>query len=284
MFYFWEVSHLNLPFCNIQVISSHPTCKSNQKLLYKIFANTLFTGQQLVFVPECHSTNSLASELATKNILSEGSVVITTNQTAGRGQRGNAWETAAELNLTFSILVKPTFLSVKNQFYLTIITSLAVVDFLKEQSVAEVKIKWPNDILIGKKKICGILIENSVQQETIQQSIVGIGLNINQKNFGISTATSLAVVKDRDFDLNESLNFLLENFEKRYLQLRSGKLAELKSGYLENLFGIGEPQTFISNGKEFEGIIEGVNENGELKVSDNGNTSSFKLKEISLRH
>jgi BirA family biotin operon repressor/biotin-[acetyl-CoA-carboxylase] ligase len=252
--------------------------------LYKIFANTLFTGKQLVFVPECHSTNTLASELASKSILSEGTVVITSNQTAGRGQRGNTWETAAGMNLTFSILIKPTFLSVKNQFYLTIITSLAVIDFLQEQSLVELKIKWPNDILADKKKICGILIENSVQQETIHQSIVGIGLNINQKNFTISTATSLSIIKDQTFELNEALNYLLANFEKRYLQLRSGKLSELESEYLENLFGFGKTQTFISNENEFEGIIEGVNENGELKVSNKGNVSSFKFKEIALRY
>ncbi len=250
--------------------------------MYKISANTLFTGQQLVFVPECHSTNSLASELATQSILSEGTVIITPNQTAGRGQRGNSWETAAGMNLTFSILIKPTFLSVKNQFYLTIITSLAVTDFLKEQSVAEVRIKWPNDILVDKKKIGGILIENSVQQETIQQSIVGIGLNINQNNFSIPTATSLAIVKNQDFDLNQSLNSLLENFEKKYLQLRSGELAKLKSEYLENLFGLGEPRSFISNGEEFEGTIEGVNENGELIVFSSNQKKSYNLKEISF--
>jgi BirA family biotin operon repressor/biotin-[acetyl-CoA-carboxylase] ligase len=252
--------------------------------LYKIFANTLFTGQQLVFVPECHSTNSLASELANKSILTEGTVVITSNQTAGRGQRGNTWETAAGMNLTFTIVLKPTFLSVKNQFNLTIVTSLAVADFLKEQSVEEVKIKWPNDIFAGKKKIGGILIENSIQQETIHQSIVGIGLNINQNNFSSPGATSLAIIANKTFDLNKMLNSLLEKFEKRYLQLRSGRLAELKSEYLENLFGFGEAQTFISNGKEFEGTIEGVDENGELRVSDNGVTSSFKLKEIALKY
>jgi BirA family biotin operon repressor/biotin-[acetyl-CoA-carboxylase] ligase len=252
--------------------------------LYKIFAKTLFTGQQLVFVPECHSTNSLASELASKSILSEGTIIITSNQTAGRGQRGNTWETAAGMNLTFSILLKPTFLLVKNQFYLTIVTSLAVADFLKEQSIVNVKIKWPNDILASKKKICGILIENSVQQETIQQSIVGIGLNINQNNFDSPLATSLAIAADKTFDLNIALNSLLEKFERRYLQLRSGKLSELKSEYLENLFGFGESQTFISNMREFEGTIEGVDENGELKVSENGTSSSFKLKEIALRY
>jgi BirA family biotin operon repressor/biotin-[acetyl-CoA-carboxylase] ligase len=248
--------------------------------LYKIFANTLFTGQQLVFVPECHSTNSLASDLASQSILSEGTVVITGNQTAGRGQRGNTWETASGLNLTFSVLLRPAFLSVKSQFYLTMITSLAIADFLKQRSIQGVKIKWPNDVLVDKKKCCGTLIENTIQNETLLQSIVGIGLNVNQKSFSVPTATSLAVVKDQHYDLNEALNSLLENLEKRYLQLRAGKLAALKKEYLENLFGLGEPRIFISNGKEFEGQIDGVSEHGELTVKVNKEQKNYSLKEI----
>jgi BirA family biotin operon repressor/biotin-[acetyl-CoA-carboxylase] ligase len=250
--------------------------------LYKISANTLFIGQQLVFVPECHSTNSLVSELVAKSILPEGTVVITSNQTAGRGQRGNTWETAAGMNLTFSILLRPTFLLVKNQFYLTVITSLAVSDLLKDKSVPQIKIKWPNDILAGKKKICGILIENSLKQEIIHQSIVGVGLNINQKDFNTPAATSMAMVMDKSFDLNEVLNSLLEKFEKRYLQLRNGKLLELKSEYLETLFGLDETRSFISNDRSFEGVIKGVNDNGELIIASSGNTNSFNLKEVSF--
>lgn len=248
--------------------------------MYKISAKTLFTGQQLVFVPECHSTNSLASELALESILSEGTVVITSNQTAGRGQRGNLWETVAGLNLTFSILLKPAFLLIKNQFYLTIVTSLAVADFLKEQSITDVKIKWPNDVLVGKKKICGILIENSIQQEVIKQSIVGIGLNVNQKNFMIPTATSMTGLTNKNFNTNEVLNFFLVHFEKRYLQLRAEKLTELKSEYLENLFGLGELRSFISNVEKFEGTIKDISENGELVVLINDKKQNYNLKEI----
>jgi len=250
--------------------------------LYKIFANTLFLGQRLVFVPECHSTNSLTSELTSQSSLSDGTVVITSNQTAGRGQRGNTWETDAGANLTFSILLKPIFISLGNQFFLTIVTSLAVSDFLKTQSAKEIKIKWPNDILVNKKKCCGILIENSIQAASIKQSIVGIGLNINQKKFTSSLATSLAIVAQRDFDLNEVLNALLVKFENRYLQLRAGKYEALKKEYLENLFGLGELRAFISNDEKFEGIIENVNENGELAVSVNGKRKNFRLKEISF--
>ncbi len=257
-------------------------CKSNQNLLYKIPANTLFIGQRLVFVPECPSTNSLALELSAKSILPEGTVIITSNQTAGRGQRGNTWKTSEGLNLTFSILLKPSFLKVNMQFYLTIATSLAVQDFLKSKNVDDTRIKWPNDILVGRKKICGTLIENSIQGESIQQSIVGIGLNINQTDFELASATSLATIKQESSDLNEVLNLLLGQLEKRYLQLRSGKLAELKDEYLLNLFGIGEKRIFVSHEKKFEGTIENVSESGELIVLINNNRTSFNLKEISL--
>ncbi len=278
----WETYYLNLLFGNISVKSHHPICKSNQKLLYKIFANTLFTGQRLVFVPECHSTNSLTSELSLQSIVSEGTVVITANQTAGRGQRGNTWETVAGMNLTFSILLKPVFLSVKNQFYLNIITSLAVVDFLKTQSIKEINIKWPNDVLADRKKICGILIENSIQAESLQQSIVGIGLNINQKKFTSTSATSLATIANKNYDLNESLNSVLEKFEQRYLQLRAKKFTELKKEYLDNLFGLHERRAFVSGEQRFDGTIQDVNENGELVVSVYNERRNYNLKEISF--
>jgi BirA family biotin operon repressor/biotin-[acetyl-CoA-carboxylase] ligase len=265
-----------------KAIPFNPTYKSNQNLLYKIFADTLFVGQKLISVPECHSTNSLASELSDKISLADGTVVITPNQTAGRGQRGNTWESTAGLNLTFSIVLKPAFLSIKSQFCLTQVTSLAVADYLKSLGLEGVKIKWPNDVLVDEKKTGGILIENSLQGEAIQKSIVGIGLNINQKSFAASTATSLALVVGKDFDVNTALNSLLTKFESRYLQLRAGKYAELKKEYLENLFGLGEQRTFTARNERFSGIIQDVNEKGELIISVQGNPTHFSLKEISF--
>lgn len=221
-------------------------------------------------------------ELSAQTALSDGTVIITTNQTAGRGQRGNSWETTSGMNLTFSVLLKPTFVSIKNQFHLTMMTSLAVIDFLKSNSISKAAIKWPNDILIDQKKVCGILIENSVKGETLQQSIVGIGLNINQTSFSITTATSLAQVCEKPFDLNEALNLLLEKFEKRYLQLRADKIVELKEEYLNNLFGIGEKRYFISKEKRFEGTINDVTDVGELVIISNNKKVFYNLKEISF--
>jgi len=221
-------------------------------------------------------------ELAPKSALPEGTVIITANQFAGRGQRGNTWQVAAGLNLTFSVLFKPSFLSAKDQFALTMMTSLSVIDYLTEKKTPDAKIKWPNDILVGRKKICGILIENSIQGETINQSVVGIGLNINQTEFPVSTATSLSIVLEASFDLNRELNLLLEKLEKRYLQLRSSKQNVLEAEYLQNLFNINQRQAFLSNGNEFEGTIKGISDSGELIILIGNEERKFQLKEVSF--
>jgi BirA family biotin operon repressor/biotin-[acetyl-CoA-carboxylase] ligase len=186
------------------------------------------------------------------------------------------------MNLTFSVLLRPSFLSIKNQFALTTIASLAVHDYLKSKQVEDVKIKWPNDILVDNKKICGMLIENSIHGESINQSIVGIGLNINQTEFPVVTATSLAKTSGKSFDLNEEWNLLLEKLEGRYLQLRSGKQNELKKEYLDQLLGMNRKQKFSLNGAEIIGMIKNVSESGELLVLLDGIERSFSLKEISF--
>jgi len=239
-------------------------------------------GQRLVFVPECQSTNSLMLDLTSKSPLPEGTVVITSNQYAGRGQRGNTWQATAGMNLTFTALLRPTFLPIRQQFALTMAASLAVFDYLESKGLAEVKIKWPNDILVGKGKICGMLIENSIQGGSINQSIVGIGLNIYQIEFSFATATSLAILTQTNFDLNEQWNLLLEKLEKRYLQLRAGKQKELREEYLKNLLAINRKQKFNSNGSAFEGTIKSVSDGGELIVDVDGDEKSFSMKEISF--
>lgn len=250
--------------------------------MYKIPANTLFIGQNQVFVPQCHSTNSLATELMRNKDLSEGTIVITDDQTAGRGQRGNTWEAEPAKNLTFSVIVKPSFLAAKDQFYLTMVVSLALREFLTSRLSVEVKIKWPNDILVANKKICGILIENSLSVDTIQHSIVGIGLNVNQVFFSITGPTSMSLIAEHDFDLAWELNLLLEKLEGYYLQLRSGRKELLRQEYLNHLYWIGERRTFRSNDEQFNGMITGVGENGRLTILRDGKEISVDLKEISF--
>jgi BirA family biotin operon repressor/biotin-[acetyl-CoA-carboxylase] ligase len=250
--------------------------------LYKIPANTLFLGKNIVFVPECHSTNTLAQQITQNQTSAEGAIVITENQTAGRGQHGNIWLTEPGKNLTFSIILKPSFLALGEQFYLSIITTLGIFDFLKQHIQKSVAIKWPNDLLVCDKKICGILIENQVQGSKINNTIVGIGLNVNQRNFQSDRATSLTLETNIEFVLEEQLHKLLEQIERRYLQLRNKKFSELKDNYLSHLYWRNEKHLFTVSGKNLEGTIQGVDESGRLIVFCEGRDQAFGIKEISF--
>jgi BirA family transcriptional regulator, biotin operon repressor / biotin---[acetyl-CoA-carboxylase] ligase len=248
--------------------------------LYKIPAKTLFVGKNLVFLPECHSTNSYLLDLARASQLPEGTLVITDNQTAGRGQRNHQWHTEEGQNLTFSLLLAPKFLSVKNQFLLSQAIALAVHDSIKLLINAEVKVKWPNDIMIDGKKTCGILIENQLTGNAYEAAVVGIGLNVNQTNFSLSTATSLALAAGETFDLDELLDSLCKHVEVRYLQLKNNQAEQLKSDYLDAMYWRGEAHHFFGHGKNFAGMIAGVDETGKLKVESEGKQHIFDLKEI----
>ncbi len=249
--------------------------------MYKTSENTLFIGKNLVHVPTCGSTNDLAISLLQQSKAVEGTVVITDHQTAGRGQRGNQWQAEPLQNLTFSIVLKPVFLPVKDQFYLTICTALAICDYLYAKALPVVKIKWPNDILYQKKKICGILIENQIQGQGIVSSIIGIGINVKQQIFQSSMATSLYNLTKQDYNLSEELLHLFSHLEARYLMLRSGKKSELMQNYLDHLFQINETHTYQSKNGLFKGVILGIDEWGKLRVETDDGVQPFDLKEIS---
>ena len=250
--------------------------------MYKIPANTHFMGKNLVYVPECHSTNTLASELCQKTAAVEGTTVITSNQLQGRGQRGNVWLSDPHKNLTFSLVLKPSFLKPIDLFNLTVSVSLGLCDFLTQRIGAGTKIKWPNDILVNDKKVCGILIENALAGDAIQYSVVGIGLNVNQQLFHMESASSMKAIAGNDFDLADEFMLLLEFLERRYLQLRSGKIADLRNDYVKSLFGKGELRKFADATGEITGVIEGVDQQGRLLVSSKGVVKDYEIKEIRL--
>jgi BirA family transcriptional regulator, biotin operon repressor / biotin---[acetyl-CoA-carboxylase] ligase len=248
--------------------------------LYKIPAKTLFMGHSLVFMPECHSTNDEASRLIQTTNVMDGTVVVTENQTAGRGQRGNTWTSEPGKNLTFSILLKPTFLQVHDQFYLNIAFSLGLHDYLSEVVESQVNIKWPNDILVNEKKICGILIENHLRGQHIQHTIVGIGLNVNQEFYPLASATSMKLETKEDFNLEEALADLLSSLEIRFIQLRSNQLQKLLSDYLDVLYRKGEQHPFKNGDETFLGTISGIDPTGKLKIETESGLRSFGVKEV----
>lgn len=249
---------------------------------------TLFVGQNSIHLESVDSTNSYASELLRQIELSEGSIIYTFEQLNGRGQRGNSWESEPFKNVALSLVLYPKFLSVNQQFLLTKITSLAVADLmaeLLEDSVnpKEISIKWPNDIYVKGKKIAGILIENTLRESTLQSSIIGIGININQLNFSTKQATSLALLSSKEFKLMEVLNRWCEFFEARYLQLKTNKLESIDNAYLERLYKLNQWSNYTSQETMFEGNIRGVSKVGKLQVElRSGEIKEFDLKEIAF--
>jgi len=253
--------------------------------LYKIPTGTLFLGKNLLILPECPSTNTLAAELSQAGQGPEGTVVITHHQTAGRGQRGNTWQSGKGLNLTLSVVLQPTFLSAIRQFQLNKAVALAVRDVVSKYTREDVRVKWPNDIMIGDKKVCGILIENQLTGDKLGRSIVGIGLNVNQTDFESALASSVSVHSGKSIDLAVMFEELMSSLESRYLQLRS-KEQEARSReepdneYIQVLYRRNERRHFIVDDQEVEGIIRQVDEIGKMVVEINNKLRSFDLKEI----
>lgn len=231
-------------------------------------------------MPECQSTNTHALRLCQQSSTPEGTLVITDNQTAGRGQMGNTWEAYAGQNLTFSVILKPTFLRPHEQYSLNMAISLGLYDFLSAFLQQPVHIKWPNDLLADHRKVCGILIENSIQGSTLAHAVVGIGLNVNQATFSSPRAGSLRTVSGQAHVLQDILDVLLVALEQRYRALRHGKTAQLKKDYERTLFGLDEPRPFKAGGEEFEGTVKGVDETGRLLLETAVGVKAFALKEI----
>jgi len=229
------------------------------------------------------STNTFLKELCQENDVDDFTVVITDNQTEGRGQMSSVWKSDSGKNLTFSILVKFKELGVNNQFYISKVISLAISEVLSTILPTKISIKWPNDILSEQQKICGILIENSVKKSKIKHSIVGIGLNVNQTVFqSLPNATSMKLISNSDFNLDELLEALVNSIRKHVVLLNAKKNEQIDSLYLKRLYKMNIPTMFRDAKKTvFMGKIIGVSEIGRLQVElENETISEFNLKEI----
>lgn len=248
--------------------------------MHKLFKNTVFIGKKAFFLPSCHSTNEMASVLITNEEKLNGTVIYTDYQSAGKGQRGNQWESEHGRNILISIILETRFVDPPNFFDLTIITSLAIHDLLLDYCSERIKIKWPNDLMFGDKKIGGILIENYIKQNTIEWCIVGVGLNINQLDFQDPQAISLATICGQSFDREELVNLLLQKVESRYFELKKGNINSIKKAYLANLYWKDELHVFQSEGTYFNGKIIGVAQSGKLKMEVEAGERWFDFKEI----
>jgi len=246
--------------------------------------SALFVGQNLLTLKEVNSTNDfLKNLLSNSKPLPEGTVIMAESQFAGRGQQLNKWYSQPGKNLTFSLLLNPSFLAIADQFDLNRVISLGVVDALEPLLGNDLKIKWPNDIYYGDKKLGGILIENIIQGAQLKHAIIGIGLNINQDSFpaDAGNATSLKQILHKDYDLRALLSDICSHIEEWYLKLRTAKKETVRNAYLDRLYWLNQQKQFRSNNSTFKGVITHVKNNGLLVViNEQGAELEFSLKEI----
>ncbi|MDP5170256.1 MAG: biotin--[acetyl-CoA-carboxylase] ligase [Bacteroidia bacterium] len=228
------------------------------------------------------STNLLAMEKLAAGS-QEGTIVLTDHQTRGRGQQGTTWESADAENLTFSIILRPVHIE-HRLFALSKMVALAVQDALSAACPnEEVLIKWPNDILLNRKKVAGILIENQWEGGRIKGTVAGIGLNVNQVSFSsdlANKATSIALSTGHSFERKQLLWQLVASLEKWYETLYELSVNVLDRQYLSVLYGYHEPVAIRWEGGEGSYPLLGVNDRGHIAVQLPGEIRHFDLKEI----
>jgi len=219
----------------------------------------------------------------------EGDVVWADFQTAGRGQRGHEWHSRRGENLTFSVVLEPTFVAIAEQFSVSEVVALSLVDMLAEYGI-EARIKWTNDIDVGVRKLVGILIEHSLAATTLRRTIVGVGINVNQTEFDASlpNPVSMAQLLDKELNVEEVLQRFLVHLQRNYEALREMQNAKCKmqnvlhERYNALLYRLNEYHTYaLPSGERFDAKILGTASNGALRLEDKqGKIKDYLFKEV----
>lgn len=237
----------------------------------------------VIWLDEVDSTNSEA--LAAADGSDGMSVVAAVRQISGRGRRGSRWLSSPGMNLTFSLVVRygrdgvPP-VAARDQFAISEAASLAVADYLAGNGI-EAKVKWPNDIYVNDRKICGILIENSLSGSSVSRSVIGIGLDVNQKDFPpeIPNPTSMSLLTGNEYDLRAELPRLLENLCASLRRLGTQHEEFCGRLYLKDV--ISEYSDLTCGGLSFRGRIRGVSPVGMLLIEkEEGELKEFAFNEI----
>ena len=237
-------------------------------------------GVRIFYFSETTSTNDLARDERFR----QGDVIVAERQTAGRGQRGNRWSSEAGTNLTFTMVLEPKELEAENQFYVSRAVTLAVTDMLARFGIGA-SVKWPNDIYVDDRKICGILIEHDLMGSNVVRSIAGIGINVNQHEFDplLPNPVSMASVKGMLFDRTEVLGKFLEAVRQRTEHLDGEEYSSLDRDYRKILYRADGKEYFFREpeGTPFRAVLETVLPGGEmvLRKSD-GARKSYWFKEV----
>lgn len=245
----------------------------------KVKPNTQIIGQNIIYFNRVNSTNSFALELMKQDMAADGTVVIAEYQGNGRGQGDKHWISDAYENLLFTIVLKPVTINGSDPFSINKAIALSVQNCVKKLLPSEeVCIKWPNDILVNKRKICGILVENNFSGQKLNWSLAGIGLNVNQ-DFSAEPDLNAASLKSffgSEIQRSELLKQLLEETDRQYLKVLNGHSSVINIEFENQLLGFRKNQRFISDGNEFTAKLAGCDSDGRLVTEDeNGQNKAW---------
>lgn len=239
-------------------------------------------GSSVIKIDELDSTNVYLQQISGLQTVDEGMLIWTERQLSGRGQQGNSWYSKEGESLTFSFILSPVFLYADEQFYLSKAFSIAVNQFLVRKFQLKAQIKWPNDILLNGNKIAGILIENIILGNKLKQSIVGIGININNRVFPEHLkATSVYLNSHCNVSLKECIDEIIPLLNEMYSLVILKQWKEIDRLYFDSLYGYEKVLRFYSD-HYFNGRIVHVDNLGYLHVETDAGVEKYTFKEIAF--
>lgn len=244
-----------------------------------------FISMKLIKLNATDSTNDFLKQLAVSQTLENYTVVSTDEQLKGRGQMGSTWTSESGKNLMFSVFLANALKNVDSIYNLNIAVALSILEVLKKENIPELKIKWPNDIMSANKKVGGILIENAIKHSDEIQSIIGIGLNVNQQNYDVlPQASSLCLATGQFFDCEELLMKIISQLKLNVQLINESQGTALWEKYHQFLYKKDIPSAFENtNGEKFMGIIKRVIANGQLEVMmEDDSLQYFNIKELKM--
>lgn len=238
-------------------------------------------GENIIVLESVNSSNHYAMELLNKNLVAHGTCVRALYQSEGKGQQQHSWHATANENLLCSIVLDSQALLLENQFLLNAYSTVCVHKLLQQYlHIDEIKIKWPNDIFVAHKKICGILIENSIRGQQWTAAVLGIGLNINQNDFSqIPMATSLFKIFQKSFQVEDIFLSLLAILDKEW-QNTMVQPEKIMQEYKQYLLGFEKERNYLIEGETISGKIIDIKKDGTLALRSANKTSLFKHKEL----
>lgn len=249
------------------------------------FMKTVWTGHPAHFYPSLDSTN-IRAKLEAQNGAPQGTLIVADRQTAGRGRRGRVWESPAGVNVYCSLLLKPDY-APEQASMTTLVMALAVVDGIEQTCGLQTRIKWPNDIVVGGKKVCGILTEMELEKTSVRHIVIGIGINVGRQKFPsqLTTATTLEAECGKKVSRASLIANTMRAFEGYYADFEAnGDLSGLLERYNKLSANCGQKVRVLDPQGEFQGVALGINRKGELQVRcGNGSVVAVYAGEVSVR-